>query len=470
MQGYLGILPVGWLALGGVSGLLLGTFRKARRLLYGWSLAFALGGVALGAYLSWKVPMPSSTFFGMAWGGGLYSFVSAGIGFISAIGLSFLHYHLRQHGGDRGWEALPLSLLMAAALTALSASNHLILSVVALETVSLGAYVLAALSWEDRFAPEAAVKYFLLSTLGFVLLLFGLSYLYGISGTLYLHHLRILKWEAWQGSGLYILALSFIGMGLFVKLSVFPFHWWAPDVYGGATPGATGMLVAFGKLNATFLAVQILHVVKIPAAWLMGGAVLGAISALYGNLSALGQPTLQRALAYSSVAHGGYLLLGLVSGAEGRLQAQAYAMVYGIMSSLAFGLLALAAEPLEYKALRGLGYQKPTYAIALAVALASLSGLPPFAGFFAKYAVFASAFRAGHVGATIAAIVAAVIGYFYYWRPIAWMFQPGEGHLPVRTALATGTIVLLILGVIPAIVWGWMDYLYGLAGYFQTQP
>lgn len=470
MQSYIGLLPSGWLALGGLGALLLGTFRQGRQWLSGWALTFAITASLLGFYLSWYFPAPASGFFGMIRGGGVYSFLAGGIALICAVGIGFLHQYLQQYMDGRGWEAVPLALLMTSALTILPASNHFLLSVVALETVSLGAYVLVALSWADRFAPEAAVKYLLLSALSFALLLFGLSYLYGISGTLYIHHLRALKWEAWQDSHLFTLAVVLMGIGLFFKLSVFPFHWWAPDVYGGATPGATGLLVAFGKLSAAFFATQVLYAVEIPPAWLTAAAILAAASALYGNLSALNQTTLQRALAYSSIAHGGYILLGILSGPEGHLQSWAYALAYGLMSSVGFGLLAIAPEPLEYKTLRGLGYQRPGYATALGIALASLSGMPPLIGFFAKYAVFVSAFRAGHLIPPLIALVAALIGYFYYWRPIAWMYQQGEGIVPVRTVLATGALLLLILGIVPALLWGWMDHLYGLAGYFQTRP
>lgn len=470
MQSYVGLLPSGWLVLGGLGGLLLGTFRQGKRWLYGWALTFAITGSLLGFYLSWSFSTPASGFFGIVWGGGVYSFLAGSIALICAVGVGFLHQYLRQYMDGRSWEAIPLTLLMASALTILPASNHFLLSIVALETVTLGAYVLVGLSWADRYAPEAAVKYLLLSALSFALLLFGLSYLYGMSGTLYIHHLRAFNWEAWHDSYLFTLAIILMGIGLFFKLSVFPFHWWAPDVYGGATPGATGLLVAFGKLNAVFFATQLLYAVQVPPQWLTVGAVVAAISALYGNLSALNQNSLQRALAYSSVAHGGYILLGLLSGPEGHLQSWAYGLAYGLMSSVGFGLLALASEPLEYKTLRGLGYQRPGYAVALGLALASLSGMPPLVGFFAKYAVFASAFRAGHLMPTLIALTAALIGYFYYWRPIAWMYQQGEGIVPVRTVLATGAFLLLLLGIVPALLWGWLDYLYGLAGYFQSRP
>lgn len=467
MQSYLGVLPAGWLTVGGLSGLLLGTYPAARRYLLWWSLAFSIGGIALGVYLSYAFPVPHSGFFGILWGGGIYALTSAGIALIATLAIGFLHEYLLYFSEGKGWEALPLTLILAAALTCLPASNHMILSIVALETVSIGGYILVALAWSDRFAPEAGVKYLLLSAFSFAVLLMGLSYLYGMSGSLYFHHLRAIRWEAWQNSPLFVLSLSLIAMGILFKLSVFPFHWWAPDVYGGATPGATGIIVSFGKLNGTILAAQILHVIRVPEVWLLGIAGIAAASSLYGNLLALTQNTLQRALAYSSVAHGGYILLALVSGPEGRLQAWVYALAYGLMSTITFGLLALRAEPLEYKTLRGLGHRRPAYAMALAVGLASLSGMPPFIGFFAKYAVFTAAFKAGFVIPAIVAILSALLGYFYYWRPIAWMYQRGEGVMPVRAVLAMGAIILLLLGIVPALLWGWMDYLYGLAGFFQ---
>ncbi|MEN3040783.1 MAG: NADH-quinone oxidoreductase subunit N [Bacteroidia bacterium] len=470
MQGYIGLWIVGWLAIGGLSGLLLGTFEKVRKWLLGWTLFSALGAAGIGLYLSWVFPMPSSGFFGMIWGGGVYSLLGAGISLITGIGAIFLHEYLKRHMEGRGWEALPLSLLMAAAAVVLPASNHFLLSVVALETVSLGSYVLVALSWRDRFGPEAAVKYLLLSALSFALLLFGLSYLYGMSGTLYLHHLRAMKWSAWVGSPLFALSLTLIGIGLLFKLSVFPFHWWAPDVYGGATPGATGLLVALGKLSGSFFAAQVLYAVEVPPLWLTGIAGIAAASAVYGNLVALTQTSLQRALGYSSVAHGGYILLGLLSGSEGVLQAWAYALAYGLMSVMTFGLLSLSAEPLEYKALRGLGYHQPGYAVGLAISLASLSGMPPLIGFFAKYAIFTAAFRAGLIIPTLLALGSALVGYFYYWRPIAWMYHRAEVPFSPRPVLAMGAVLLLLLGLTPALLWGWLDYLYSLAGYFQPRP
>jgi len=468
MTSYMGLLPAGVLLVGALVLLVGGTFARLRAYVAGASVAIGLLSALLYGYIAWAFPKPQSIFFGMVWVGGVYSLLGLFAGVIAAIGLAFAARTLAEK--PEGWEAFPLTLLLLVALSLLPASNHLLLAVVAVETVSLGSYVLVGLSWQNRLAPEAAVKYFLLSAVGFAILLFGLSYLYGLTGTLYLHHLWAVRWTAWHGHPLFSLAAAMIAIGLFFKLSVFPFHWWAPDVYGGATPSYAGLVVALGKLNAAFLGGLLLHYIEVPSSWLGAFAVIAAASSLYGNLSALGQTSLQRLLGYSSVAHGSYILLALVSGPEGRLQAWAYALVYGLMSVLAFGLIGLKPEPLNEKALRGLGYRHPAYALALALTLASLSGMPPLAGFFAKYGLFVAAFRAGHGLAALIALVGALIGYAYYWRPIAWLYQSGEGVTARAPVLALGALLLVVLGLLPSLLWGWLDYLYGIAGFFLPRP
>lgn len=470
MESYFGLGPIGWLTVGGLLTLLGGTFRTFRRYLPTISAIFAWFGVGIGVYLAWAYPIPKSSFFGVIWGGGVYSFLAAAIALVGALGLSFVGAYIARQPEYQGWEALPLLLLLIGVLTVLPASNHLLLAIVVLETVSLGAYVLVGLAWKNAPAAEAAVKYFLLGAVGFAFLLFGVSYLYGLTATLYFHHLWPMRWEGWYGHPLFAVAMGMLGIGLLFKLSVFPFHWWAPDVYGGATPAAAGVVVALGKLSAAFLAGLLLHYIAVPQNWLYALAGIAAASSIFGNLLALRQTSLQRMLGYSSVAHGGYILLALVSGPEGRLQAWAYAVVYGLMSVLAFGLLALREEPLEYKNLRGLGYARPGYGLALALALGSLSGIPPLVGFFAKYAVFVAAFRAGYGLPAILALIGALIGYYAYWRPISWLYQPGEAPPVFRPALALGAILLLGIGVLPLLLWGAMDYLYGLAGFFLPRP
>ncbi|MEN2992198.1 MAG: NADH-quinone oxidoreductase subunit N [Bacteroidia bacterium] len=470
MKDYIGLLPALILTLGSLAALLCGTFNSLRRYVESLGLLASLATLGSGLYLAWRLPVPQTIFFSTLWVGGMYSLLAATIGLISGLGILFLGRYLATHERHENWEAIPIALLATAALTLLPGSNHLLLTVVIVETVSLALYVLVGFSWRNEWAAEAALKYFLMGTLGFAFLVFGLSYLYGLSGTLYLHHLRALKWEAWYHQAPFIMALGLMGVGLLFKLAVFPFHWWVPDAYGGGTPGAVGIAVALGKTTAAFLGFQLMYAISLPENWRLGLAGLAALSVVYGNLSALQQTTLQRLLGYSSIAHGSYVLLGLLSGPEGQLQAIAYALVYGLMSVCAFGLLSLRSKPLAVEDLRGLGQRHPGYSLALAITLASLSGLPPFVGFFAKYAVFAAAFRAGHLWPAVIALLGALIGYYYYWRPIGWLYQKGEGLTPSRPALASSVLLLLFLGLLPMLWWGWLDYLYGLAGYFHPRP
>ncbi|MCS6790422.1 MAG: hypothetical protein NZ580_05535 [Bacteroidia bacterium] len=458
------------LTIGGLLALILGTIRSLRASVPWVSGASGAIAVALGIYTALQLPVPRSSFWNMLWGGGIYSLLAAGISLVLLIAIPFLANHPLYRSERQGWEVFPLTLLIGTALISLAASNHFLLSVVAVETAALGSYVLISFIGGNKLAVEASIKYFLMGALGFALLLMGFSYLYGITGTLYIHHLRPMKWEGWQDSSSFALAVGLIGMGIFFKLAVFPFHWGAPDAYGGAIPSAAGLVAATAKLSAAFLAGQVLYAVQIPPSWLSAAALLAAFSALYGNLAALSQKQLQRMLGYSSVAHGSYMLLALCAGAEGILASWAYALVYGLMSVLAFGLIGLQENPLEEKELRGLGYRQPGYAVALAVALVALAGIPPLAGFFAKYALFVSAFRAGFTLPAVVSLLSALVGYYYYWRPVGWLFQLGSGAASTRPILAIGAFLLVIVGILPTLVWGWMDYLYGLAGLFQSRP
>lgn len=408
-------------------------------------------------------------------GGGLYSFFTGCLGVLAVLGILFFYRYERLVAesieGPESFrysrEGYALTLWAAGSLSLLAASNHLLLSLVALETVSFALIVLVGYTWANPHAPEAAIKYLLLSGVATATLVYGLSYLYGITGTLYLHTLKLVDWSVWRGHFLFRVSMGLILMGLLFKLSIFPLHWWAPDVYGGAAPGTAGIAVAFGKLGAAFFLGHLLHTVKALPEWQTLLAFLAGVSALYGNIMATAQTSLQRLLGYSSIAHGGYLLLGLASGPEGLLQGWAYALAYGLMSILSFGLASMDGGSVEIERLRGLGYERGGYGVALALSLAALSGMPPLIGFLAKYGVFVAAFRSGLIIPAVIALLGAVIGYYVYWKPIAALYQVAQTRvsapLPV---LSVSVLILLVVGVLPFVLWGWLDYLYGIAGYF----
>jgi len=460
------------LLIGGVVGLLI----RRPALAVGIAAGFSLLGAIAGFYYAYKQPVPTSLLFSMAFGGGMYSFFTGVLGLLSALGVLLLYRHERlvaeQSGEGESYrvarEGFALTLWAAGSLSLLAASNHLLLSLVALETVTFTLIILVGYHWANAHAPESAIKYLLLSGVATAILVYGLSYLYGITGTLYLHTLKLVDWSAWQGHLMYRLALGLILVGLLFKLSVFPLHWWAPDVYGGAVPGAAGVAGAFGKIGAAFFLGHVIHVIGIPPEWQVVLAFLAGVSALYGNLLAIRQTALQRLLGYSSIAHGGYLLLGLISGAEGLLQGWAYALAYGLMSLLAFGLGSLDGSPVEIDRLRGAGYERPGYGAALALSLAALSGMPPLIGFLAKYGVFVVAFRSGFILPALVGLLGALIGYYAYWKPVATLYQIGESRLIAPLpVLSVSVLLLIVVGLFPVLLWGWLDYLYGMAGYFS---
>ncbi len=465
--------------LGGAAALLVGglivLLIRPSKLAWGVAVGLAFLGALWSFYYAYIQPKPTSLLFSMAYGGGLYSFFTGCIGVLAALGLLFLYRYERVAAEGAGHpevfrfsrEGYALTLWAAGSLSLLSASNHFLLSLVALETVSFALIVLVGYTWSNMHTPEAAVKYLILSAVATAILVYGLSYLYGLTGTLYLHTLKLVDWSVWEDHFLYRMAIVLVMIGLLFKLSIFPLHWWAPDVYGGAVPGAAGIAVAFGKVGAGFFLGQILHSVAILPGWQVAMAFLAGVSALYGNLMAVTQTSLQRLLGYSSIAHGGYLLLGLVSGSEGLLQGWAYGLVYGLMSVLGFGLASLDGSPVEIERLRGLGYEKAGYGAALALSLAALSGMPPLAGFLAKYGVFVTAFRSGVTFPAMIALLGAVIGYYAYWKPIAALYQIAENRTATPLPVLSVSVLLLIgVGALPFVLWGWMDYLFGIAGYF----
>ena len=471
MQPLEGLVGTAFLLLGGVVVLLI----RKPQLALGAATLFSVLGAIGGFYYAYLQPKPASLLFSMAYGGGIYAFFTGYLSIMALLGVLFLYRYervvavgLETKGVPRfSREGYALTLWAAGSLSLLAASNHLLLSLVALETVSFALIVLVGYHWANAHAPEAAIKYLLLSGVATAILVYGLSYLYGITGTLYLHTLKLVDWNAWQGHFLYRLAVGLMLVGLLFKLSIFPLHWWAPDVYGGAVPGAAGIAVAFGKVGAAFFLGQILHVIGILPGWQMALAFLAGVSALYGNLMAIRQTSLQRLLGYSSIAHGGYLLLGLVGGSEGLLQGWAYALAYALMSLLVFGLSTVGGSPVDMERLRGLGYERPGYGAALTLSLAALSGMPPLVGFLAKYGVFVTAFKSGFVLPAVIALLGALIGYYAYWKPVALLYQVSESRpaLPLPV-LSVSVLLLILVGALPVLLWGWMDYLYGIAGYF----
>jgi NADH-quinone oxidoreductase subunit N len=359
----------------------------------------------------------------------------------------------------------------------LVSTQNLVFLFIALELMSLAVYVLVSIRRQSSLAAEAGLKYFLLGGAASAVLLYGMSILYGTTGSLTYLGIRETYLKLWQPD-LPILAavgLGLVGFGFLFKVGAVPFHVWIPDVYTGASTPVSGFMISAVKAAAIGALLRFsTDVFATPGIFHVDGAfyvLLSAIIALtliIGSLVGLRQTNLKRLLAYSTIAHTGYLLLGflaLIVGqkAEAAEAIASYTIFYAVMNLGSFAVLTLMSpegdDQLELKDLTGLGRQRPFVAFSLAVFLMSMAGIPPTAGFFGKYYLFLSAVSAGEITLTVLAVLASVVSAVFYLKPIYFMYMKEEaadlGPAGMRWAGGTAVIGLaliltLIMGLLPA--------------------
>lgn len=355
------------------------------------------------------------------------------------------------------------ALLLAAALGALlmAASADLLLLFLGLETLSIPLYVLAAIARGDLRSQEAGMKYFLLGAFSTVFFLYGLALIFGATGSTSLARVAS---AAGTGSPLLLAGIGLVTIGLAFKAAVVPFHAWAPDVYEGAPLPVAAYMSVIAKVGA-FAAMIRVFVLALPGAvvpWGTALAVLSMMTMTLGNVAALLQSNLKRLLAYSSIAHAGFMLTGIIAANRAGTSAVVfYLLVYTLMTLGAFGvLLGLARrgeEADDISDLTGLAWKSPALAGAMTLFMVSLAGLPPTAGFFAKLYVFSAVLDAGYVAVVIVAVLTSVVSAYYYLRVAYTMFigQPSPevefvGGRWVSTAIIVTAAGVLLLGIIPA--------------------
>jgi NADH-quinone oxidoreductase subunit N len=386
--------------------------------------------------------------------------------------------YLREHGLERGEFYVLLVFSVFGAMVLVRAVDLLTLFI-GLETLSLGVYSMVGFRRTSPRAAEAALKYFLLGSFAAAILLFGAALLYGATG-----HTDFSGIGAAISSGLpsdrltlALLAMALILAGLAFKVGAVPFHMWVPDAYEGAmTPATTFMSVAV-KAAAFAVMVRVLFVafgdelsLSASTGWPPIVAVLAAITMLYGNLAAIAQSSVKRMLAYSSIAHAGYALVGVVAAfklGESALSAVFFYLgAYTVSNALAFGsLIALGSkgkEAVSYEDLAGAGRRHPLAALPFVVAVFSLMGMPPTAGFFGKYYVFSSAMAAGDfmIWLAVLGVLTSVLSAYYYLRVLVYLFmrnpQPGAPiAVPMRSfsvaaALAVSAYFVFKMGIAPS--------------------
>lgn len=373
-------------------------------------------------------------------------------------------------------EFLAVVLLAAAGFTVMAAAQQLLIAFLALELASLSLYVLAGFDKSRAESAEAALKYFLFGGISAAFLLFGFSLVYGLTGSIALPEISR-QIASQPPSTLLVVALVMILVAFGFKAAAAPFHLWAPDVYEGAPAPAAALIASASKVAGFTLFVRLLwggfaaapgHA-SLPS-WLPVAAIIAAVSLLLGNVAALAQSNVRRLLAYSAIAHAGVLLLGvMVAGRAGPGPVLYYSVTYGLATVGAFGVVALAERsgPCQSLAdLAGLHRRSPLLAASLAVCVLSLAGIPPLAGFFGKFLVFAEALKAGGPASTpgslaLLAIAMSAVALYYYLLILkqALVAGPAAGNTDViavpvgaRAALIATSALLLVLGVAPSVV------------------
>ncbi|KAF1687760.1 NADH-quinone oxidoreductase subunit NuoN [Pseudoxanthomonas broegbernensis] len=387
---------------------------------------------------------------------------------ISGLTLVYGWSYLRERGLYQG-EVAVLMLFATAGMMMLVSAGSLVTVYLGLELLALCSYALVAIDRDNGLATEAAMKYIVLGSLASGLLLYGMSLVYGATGTLMLDGIHAAVAVSDERT-LLIAGTVFMVAGVAFKLGAAPFHMWLPDVYQGASAPIALFVSSAPKLAAFGMAWRLLEMGVGPLApewkWLLAG--LAAVSLVVGNLMAIAQTNLKRMLAYSTVSHIGFLLMGLAGGdARGYVAALFYAIVYALMSTAAFGaIIALSRQGFEAENIddfKGLNARNPWMAFLVACIMFSLAGVPPLLGFWIKLTVLDAAVQGGLLWLALLGVVCAVVGAFYYLRVVKVMYfdEPvgaplaahGDRVLGVVLGVNSLALLLLPLGLNPLMAW-----------------
>jgi len=405
---------------------------------------------------------PVHTFGGMFVNDPLSTLVKLAMYGSTAIVLVYSRQYIADRGLFRG-EFFSLSLFALLGMNIMVSASHFLTLYMGLELLSLSLYSLIALQRDSVKATESAMKYFVLGALASGLLLYGISMIYGATGTLDLALVAKAVKAQQANDMLLVFGLVFIVAGLCFKLGAVPFHMWVPDVYEGSATAVTLMVGAAPKLAAFVFVLRILvqGLETMVADWQAMLALVAVLSMAIGNITAIAQTNIKRMLAYSTISHMGFLLLGLLAGTpDGYASALFYALVYVLMSMVSFGmLLGLSRAGFECETLddlKGLNGRNSWYALLVLLTMFSMAGVPPLAGFYAKFAVIKSIVDIHLYWLAIVAVMMSLIGAFYYLRIVKNVyFDEAQDTAPIsmradmKLVLSLNAIALLVLGVMP---------------------
>ncbi len=386
---------------------------------------------------------------------------------IAAVAVGFLYSrdYLQQNHLLKG-EFYLLGLFGLLGMMIMISANSLLIIYLGLETLSLSLYALVAFERNSATAAESAMKYFVLGAIASGSLLYGISWIYGLTGSLQFDEIAAAV-QSGKASGMPLyFGLAFLMTGIAFKFGAVPFHMWLPDVYQGARTPVTLYIASAPKLAALALVMRILvdGLGDLHGVWQDMMMVLAVLSLLIGNIVAIAQTNIKRMLGYSAIGHVGFILMAVFTGTEqGYAAALFYTLTYVVMASGVFGMvILLSREGFEAEHLsdfKGLNARSPWFALMMLFFMFGMAGVPPWVGFFAKLNVISAVLDAGFPGLAVLMVLVSVVGAFYYLRVIRYMyFEPAEDRsvfqsgLDTRVVLSLNGITVLLLGTFP----GWL--------------
>ncbi len=463
---FLAILPEVMILLVGILILVLDPFWRDehRRLRLGWLTAGGLT-VTLAASLLLAVPGEAASAFGGMIRYDMFSFALK-MAFVFGAAITAL-FMMDSPGLSERPESYLLLLAATIGMSLMAAASDLVMLYLAVETTSIPMYVLAGFLLNDKKSTEAGFKYLLFGAMTSAIMLYGLSLIYGFAGST---HYSVISWQFTGMTPFTLGLIMLLVVGIGFKISLVPFHFWAPDTYEGSPTPIAGYLSTASKA-AGFAVLVRLFIDIFPASAGLSGqwqwilAIIAVLTMTLGNLVALAQTNIKRLLAYSSISHAGYALIGVVAANELGVAGVVFYLIAYILTNLAaFGIVAVAAQTLgsdEIRAYDGLGRRSPYLALAMLIAFLSLAGMPPFGGFVAKVFIFMAGIQTGWLWLVLVGIVNSVISVYYYLTVLKYVYLyrlegENEAEFPVVMsrpfviALTILSVGIILVGTIVA--------------------
>jgi len=461
------IVPMCCVAATAIAAMIAESFREpGERMPIGPLGVIGLVGAGVASIALWN---SHATSFGVVAADNFGLFVTWILIVVGLLSLAFSAPAIEREQLPQG-EYYALMLFALAGMMLMATATDLLVIFLALEVLSLAVYVLTGIRRDSPLAIEAAFKYFLLGAFSSAFFLYGIAFAYGVTGSTHLDRIGRVLAQGGTSSPMQLLAAGLLLVGFAFKVSAVPFHMWTPDAYEGAPPAVTGFMSTGVKAAAfaAFVRVFLTAFEPLRADWSVVLWVLAVATMIVGTVVGLAQSNVKRMLAYSSIAHGGYLLVALVSANDvGKGALLFYLLAYAVTNLGAFGVIAMldtGARPNDQvRDYAGLWNEQPALAALMTIFLLSLGGFPPMAGFIAKWYVFSAAIKAGYYWLAIVGVLTSVISVFFYLRLIVMMYMT-PADTPARfpavpriagAALVASAVIVFYLGVLPTRVLDW---------------